>query len=218
MIESIIAGTISGGAISWLLKSWISERLKNSIKHEYGAKLESYKSDLKRDNDIYLLELRSQIEKSNFLIEHNLELAKLEHQIKNAGSYQDILSAIKSIHSKLIKIQQSLSSYVSIFESSEGPSKEERRKQKIKLVKEFWVEFNDNRILFNENLDKEITSYIHSVTDTGIKFMLKVEQDNENHNMVDDWTDIDKQVTELWNTVLKSIRQQFRDIIGVERK
>lgn len=43
---SILSGGISGAALVWLAKGWISERLKQSIQHEYAEKLESYKTEL----------------------------------------------------------------------------------------------------------------------------------------------------------------------------
>jgi hypothetical protein len=33
-------------AVAWLLRSWITERLKNAVKHEYDREIESYKSVL----------------------------------------------------------------------------------------------------------------------------------------------------------------------------
>ncbi|MEF9964538.1 MAG: hypothetical protein RR779_09225 [Comamonas sp.] len=43
---SVFSGGISGAALVWLAKGWISERLKQSIQHEYAEKLESYKTEL----------------------------------------------------------------------------------------------------------------------------------------------------------------------------
>lgn len=43
---SILSGGASGAVLVWLLKGWISERLKQSIRHEYAEKLESYKTEL----------------------------------------------------------------------------------------------------------------------------------------------------------------------------
>ena len=43
---SILSGGISGAVLVWLAKGWISERLKQSIHHEYAEKLESYKTEL----------------------------------------------------------------------------------------------------------------------------------------------------------------------------
>lgn len=43
---SILSGGLSGAVLVWLAKGWISERLKQSIRHEYAEKLESYKTEL----------------------------------------------------------------------------------------------------------------------------------------------------------------------------
>ncbi|EMH2942673.1 hypothetical protein V6G34_003276 [Vibrio parahaemolyticus] len=43
---TILSGGLSGAAISWLARAWISERLKQSIGFEYSQKLENYKTDL----------------------------------------------------------------------------------------------------------------------------------------------------------------------------
>jgi len=43
---SILSGGFSGAVLVWLAQGWISERLKQSIKHEYAEKLESYKTEL----------------------------------------------------------------------------------------------------------------------------------------------------------------------------
>tara|TARA_R110001599_G_C12087339_1_gene645689 strand:+ start:61 stop:930 length:870 start_codon:yes stop_codon:yes gene_type:complete len=43
---SILSGGLSGAVLVWLAKGWISERLKQSIQHEYAEKLESYKTEL----------------------------------------------------------------------------------------------------------------------------------------------------------------------------
>jgi hypothetical protein len=43
---SILSGGFSGAILVWLAKGWISERLKQSIQHEYAEKLESYKTEL----------------------------------------------------------------------------------------------------------------------------------------------------------------------------
>lgn len=43
---SLMTGSIGGAVLVWLAKGWISERLKQSIQHEYAEKLESYKTEL----------------------------------------------------------------------------------------------------------------------------------------------------------------------------
>lgn len=45
-IISLISGGIGGAILTWLLRNWISERLKQSIQHEYAQKLETHKAEL----------------------------------------------------------------------------------------------------------------------------------------------------------------------------
>src|SRR5690606_13613169 len=56
---SVLFGGTSGAVLVWLAQGWISERLKQSIQHEYAEKLESYKTELnskvegiKHDNQV----------------------------------------------------------------------------------------------------------------------------------------------------------------------
>jgi hypothetical protein len=45
-ILSIFSGGATGALLVWLLRGWISERLKQSIRHEYSQKLETHKAEL----------------------------------------------------------------------------------------------------------------------------------------------------------------------------
>ncbi|MDP3544287.1 MAG: hypothetical protein Q8T11_17615 [Elusimicrobiota bacterium] len=46
LILGTISGGLSGALLVWLLRNWISERLQQSIRHEYAQKLETHKSEL----------------------------------------------------------------------------------------------------------------------------------------------------------------------------
>ena len=46
IISSIFSGAIGGVFLTWLVRNWITERLKESIKHEYAQKLEIHKAEL----------------------------------------------------------------------------------------------------------------------------------------------------------------------------
>lgn len=46
LLAELVPGTLASGAVVWLLRGWISERLKHSIEHEYSAKLENLKNEL----------------------------------------------------------------------------------------------------------------------------------------------------------------------------
>ncbi len=213
----MIPGAVAGAALVWLLRNWIAARLKMSIKSEYDQLLEKFKAELKHSNDVYLVELKAKHEESKQVLEHNLELARLEQQIRCSGSYQEVMDAIKKTHAILLKIQLAVQSYTSIFENANGPSKQERRKKLGDLVTEFWNTFNPIRIFFPDALDKEIVIYIKTINDNVMNFMLEVEHKQAGEHTIENWNKIDMEVLNHWNTVLASIREQFKIILGVER-
>lgn len=45
-LASAVTGGILIGVLAWLFRSWITERLKNAIKHEYDRDIESYRAAL----------------------------------------------------------------------------------------------------------------------------------------------------------------------------
>ena len=42
----VLSGGAAGGLVVWLLRSWITERLQQSIRHEYSQKLENHRTEL----------------------------------------------------------------------------------------------------------------------------------------------------------------------------
>lgn len=61
IIVDILVGSCAGAGISLLLRTYFNEKIKNSVKHEYDIRLESYKSELKNSVDKDLEVYKSQI-------------------------------------------------------------------------------------------------------------------------------------------------------------
>lgn len=62
-IASAGVSAILLAALAWFLRTWIGERFKASIKHEYDDRLENLKADLRREGDANLAELTSEIDR-----------------------------------------------------------------------------------------------------------------------------------------------------------
>lgn len=61
---SLLSGGASGAILVWLSKSWISERLKQSIGHEYSRKLEQHKHEYSQELERHRSELNVQLERA----------------------------------------------------------------------------------------------------------------------------------------------------------
>jgi len=47
-ILTVLSSGATGALFVWLLRGWISERLKQSIQHQYSQKLETHKAELNK--------------------------------------------------------------------------------------------------------------------------------------------------------------------------
>ena len=80
MIENILAGVASGGlagaAVIWLAKSILSERIKNSIKHEYDLRLEVHRASLKSELDKQIEMFKSQVKAQESVAQTKWEIKR----------------------------------------------------------------------------------------------------------------------------------------------
>ena len=82
IILNIISGSLSGALIVWLLRHWISERIKESIKHEYAQRLEAYKAELNANIQAALHEHQLYQLRTSLFFEHQrLAFASILSQI-----------------------------------------------------------------------------------------------------------------------------------------
>ena len=82
------------GAGIWLARSWLSERLKNSIRAEYDQKLETHKAQLKSQSDIAIERLRADL--SIATAEHNIQFARLHE--KRAEVIAETYARLTELH------------------------------------------------------------------------------------------------------------------------
>lgn len=61
---SLLSGGASGAVLVWLSKSWISERLKQSIGHEYSRRLEQHEYEYSQELERHRAELNVELEKA----------------------------------------------------------------------------------------------------------------------------------------------------------
>ena len=73
MILNIISGGLSGAVIVWILRNWISERIRESIKHEYAQKLEAYKAELNANMQASLYERQLYQLRTSLFFDHQRE-------------------------------------------------------------------------------------------------------------------------------------------------
>ena len=96
----------------WLARKWISTRLKESIQHEYDQKLEAYKSQLKAENEIYLLELKNKIEKESVLYRS----AYSSFAEGQKATIEKKLDSIEKLWNEIIRLDKNLPSTLTFID------------------------------------------------------------------------------------------------------
>ena len=86
-ILSIISGSIGGVIVIALLRGWITERLKQSIQHEYAQKLETHKSELNSKFQAITFENQLNQLRTSLFFDHQREafakiLSKIFHAMR----------------------------------------------------------------------------------------------------------------------------------------
>jgi hypothetical protein len=106
LASNVLIALGSGGVVSvaiiFLARNWISERLKQSIEHEYAEKLETFKAELKAQQDVALEKIRSV---------HSLAATSFVESRKAAQERE--LQAIETIWHTILQIPTHMPSWVS---------------------------------------------------------------------------------------------------------
>ena len=158
LASAAVSASLSAFVV-WLTKAWISERLKNAIKHEYDEKLESHKAQLKAQADVETERLKSQ-----------LSIAAAEHQVRFSGLHTKRAEVIAEIYDLLVQAHWDGASFASPAEFVGEPGKREKYNTAMKSLYAFSQKFERNRIYLPEDVCKLIDPVIQEMRGKIITF------------------------------------------------
>jgi hypothetical protein len=104
ILSAAAVSSVFVGILIWLTREWISARLKGSIQHEYDQKLEAYKAQLKAENEVAILDLKTTIEREAAL--HAAARASFSEGQKAAMERK--LSAVDRLWGKVLYLRSIL--------------------------------------------------------------------------------------------------------------
>ena len=206
VITSAFVSSIFSGFIVWLTKTWISQRLKESIKSEYDQRLATHKAELEKESAI-------EIEKTK----HELEKSIFEHNIKFQNIYKTRADIIAQLYKHLVVMVSSAASFSHLATFSGDASKDEKLETLNNDAKEFHKFYAEHKIYFSSTTCKRIDDLWKTVIDSNSDFAFWLQHDpklgkSKTHDAwTAAWKTMQKEVPEL----MKELRGEFRDILGV---
>lgn len=202
LISSVGASGVLTAALVWLARTWMSERLQQSIKHEYEQKIESFKASVKSQYDVELEKLKS-----------DLKVASIEHEVKFKRLHEKRADVVAETYALLRKMHRSLSEYVSILEPYGISPQAERRIVAVDDYNNFSKMFSMNIIFFPASIVDKLENIARLHRMTIIEFRNGVETSRE-LDSTDKWSELFERVKYEINTTLKDLEDEFRVLLG----
>ena len=129
LLSSAAVSACLTAALFWLLQNWISERLRNAIKHEYDVKLESHRAQLVASfgaaNETHKAKLHADNAQAVERLKADLQVAAAERQVRFARLYEKVAECVAEMYLRLSSLTIAVSRYTSVVETSAMGSKEE---------------------------------------------------------------------------------------------
>lgn len=201
---ALIVSFIGTGAFNFIFRTWITERIKNSIRIEYEQKLETHKVMLKSQADVELEKLRAQ-----------LALASAEQQIRYNKLHELRAEIVAGTYERLKDLYIKLSEYVKIFESSGDLSKKERREIAIQSYEIFSKYFHTKIIFFPRSTADKLEKINLELIRVFNQFTFGVEMAPDvGGNPAENWMKVIDVINGDIKDALSELEVEFRNLLG----
>lgn len=203
IITAIVTTLAANGLILGILKSWITERLKQSISHEYDKKMEEFKADLRASKDVEIEKLRSLL-----VVESGIATREFEFQ------RAEMLKAIDQIYEALVDYDVAYQEYTSPWGKAQTPERAEARVKALDAMRRFLMVFAKKGMFLPKNIADEISALTDQLGTVCFDFQLYLETPKGNTG-VDGWhkvTEGQKKVPDI----KRRLEEKFRKLLKTE--
>ena len=157
---------------------------------------------MKAQSDVEIERLRSR-----------LRDASAEHQIRFTHLHETRATVISETYSSLKDLHISLAEYVKGFESSGGPSREERYQKLVVSHEAFFAAYSKRLIFFPEETANKLEEINGAMVQTGNEFRFIVEPGNS-PDSIKLWREIEIRVKTEIGEALLALEKEFRLLLG----
>ena len=202
VVTSAAVSAALTGLLLWLTKSWIAERLKNTIKNEYDQKLESHKASLKAASDVEVEKLKADL--TILANERHIRFSKL-HEIR--------AEVIVETYFLLKELYLAMADYVKLLESVGDKTREERLEVVVESLHKFKEFYKSKAIYLPKNLVDKLDyinnqlTYLSNIYTSNIDTM-------HGQNNGDQWLEVFETTKVQSKQSLIELEGEFRRLLG----
>jgi len=144
LANSVLSGAIGGGTVAlviWLWKTWISEKIKGQIKHEYDEKNAELKFEYDKQVEVLRAALNAQAAREIESLKNQFSLIAVERQIRFTRLHEKRAEAIADAYEQINEYMAALDAYTTKPET-------ERVVKAQSTMEKFRDSYRKNRIYF----------------------------------------------------------------------
>jgi len=201
VVNTALGTVFLTGALIFLARNWVLERLKNSIKHDYDTKLEALKASLELDG-----------QKTLAILKADLQLSATEHQVVFSKLHERLMDTVIEVYALLKNMYFATQAYVSEFGYSEESDFRTNRLKFEEEHKKFAEYYTPRRLFLPEQTAERIDEFQRQLWKQVRRFYRNVERPDDANSIA--WDKISDAVKEDLNVVYKDLEQEFRRLIG----
>ena len=186
--------------------------IRSIIKHLLNKDITVFKNKLQENSKQQVAEFK-----------HNLEKSALEHRIRFSKLHEERAVVIKEIYTRYIDFELSMKKFVAVFETNDGPTKEELKKEVISTGNKFFDYLKDKRIFFA----KKTCSLIDEIEDFQKEKWTQFEHGRvyksssdetagQQQERINKWFKIDEAIRTTGKELKSNLENKFRIILGVK--
>jgi hypothetical protein len=221
-IWTILASTVASATVTTgillLAKTWMSERIKQSIQYEYATRLELHKATFKAEFDVKVAEYQAAmgLENSQILerLKADLAIAAAQRQMVHKGIYEREAEAISETYENISDVLTTCAAYVSIVEIPSMGSKADRRVSLNRALEKFRSRFRLQRLYLPRVLADSVDSFARELLRRATAFALRVDHDAHSHEASEYWMKVDEYMEKEAPALFEQLEREFRLRLG----
>ncbi len=199
-LRFITGSSIIIAAVAWLVKSIITHFLSKNI--------DSYKLELKHNNDIALEDTR-----------YNLNLTMKEHEAKMSSLYTKRADVVTELYVLLVKFINNAESFASPFEILGEPDKDKKLTSLSNSNNEFLEFYRSHKIYFSKGICEKIDALWKKAFKANKQYAFWrgcAKDCNENQKEhTEAWINAGKAMKDEIPSLLVLVEDEFRSVLGV---
>lgn len=214
---SVASSSALVGALAFLLRSWISERLKGAIQAEYARKLETLKAELKENADT-----RLEAHKASLKAAGDVELERLRSQLAAAAAERNTLlnalttrrfEAIAAIHARLLQFHIALGRLTAAFRPA-GVDEQALLHDVADASETFDKVLSENQIFLSQRTEVRIVEIRQMLVSNANLFQWAVAMNPQDPERPQKWMEIEQTVRGPVAKAIGDLAAELRTLMG----